>query len=113
MGQGTTPSTDAQPFICLHGEEKDSGNIPLTIEGGEGFLPGAVDDFTISCPRLGDIKSITIGHDNRGQDAQTSKWKVDQVLVTCMHTQRGRRLAHELVGRQRGRGDGPGGQRRG
>ena len=90
MGQGTTPSTDAQPFICLHGEEKDSGNIPLTIEGGEGFLPGAVDDFTISCPRLGDIKSITIGHDNRGHDAQTSKWKVDQVLVTCMHTQRGR-----------------------
>ena len=90
MGQGTTPSTDAQPFICLHGEEKDSGNIPLTIQGGEGLLPGAVDDFTISCPRLGDIKSITIGHDNRGHDAQTSKWKVDQVLVTCMHTQRGR-----------------------
>ena len=90
MGQGTTPSTDAQPFICLHGEEKDSGNIPLTIQGAEGFAPGAVDDFTISCPRLGDIKSITIGHDNRGHDAQTSKWKVDQVLVTCMHTQRGR-----------------------
>ena len=90
MGQGTTPSTDAQPFICLHGEEKDSGNIPLTTQGGEGFAPGAVDDFTISCPRLGDIKSITIGHDNQGRDAQTSKWKVDQVLVTCMHTQRGK-----------------------
>jgi hypothetical protein len=49
-----------------------------------------VDQFCITCADLGDLSHIKIGHDNDGRDAQTSRWKVDKVVVTCAANQRGK-----------------------
>ena len=90
-GQGTSPHTDATAFIKLHGADKASDEMELIAEAKENaFLPGCMDEFTFTCAPLGNLKAITIGHDNKGVDAHSSKWKVDKVVVTCLQSGKSR-----------------------
>lgn len=87
--QGTSPHTDATAFIKLHGRDKMSDEMGLVIEAKDNaFLPGCTDEFTFTCAPLGDLKAITIGHDNKGMDSHTSRWKVDKVVVTCLRSEK-------------------------
>jgi hypothetical protein len=54
------------------------------------FRSGHVDEFAITCPDLGDLTQLELWVGNRqfnyleGHNLQTSRWKVDKVVVTCL-----------------------------
>uniref|UniRef100_S4RUF8 Uncharacterized protein n=1 Tax=Petromyzon marinus TaxID=7757 RepID=S4RUF8_PETMA len=61
--------TTANPWICVSGEQEETGVIPV---------PKNVLEMTFECPNLGKLTTLQIGHDNAGLMA---KWLVDCVLV--------------------------------
>jgi hypothetical protein len=87
----TSPHTDATVRIKLHGtsgRESEERILRPADQHADSLLPGCVDQFCITCVDLGDLSHITIGHDNDGEDAFTSRWKVDRVIVTCVSSQK-------------------------
>ena len=88
---GISPHTDATVRIKLHGangRESEERILRPADQHADSLLPGCVDQFCITCVDLGDLSHITVGHDNDGKDAFTSRWKVDRVIVTCVSSQK-------------------------
>ena len=50
------------------------------------FQPGHVDEFAITCNDLGDLHECKVWHKNDGVDMQSSRWKLDKVVVTCIQS---------------------------
>jgi hypothetical protein len=49
----------------MHGANGNSRRTELRLLGHESFRSGAKDVFEIDEPFLGDIKSVTVHHDNK------------------------------------------------
>ena len=60
--------TDANMHLIIVGENGDTGKVKLasSAEHRDKFERGNVDSFVVEAVELGDIKRITIGHDNSG-----------------------------------------------
>ena len=43
-----------------------------------------VDEFGVTCSDLGDLSELRIWHANDGHDLQSSRWKLNKVIVTCL-----------------------------
>lgn len=87
----TTTGTDATVHIEMVGTLGSSGvhslNAYTPREERDGiFRAGSIDEFAISCTDLGDIYQLRIWHDNDGSDLQSSRWKLDKVVVTCIQS---------------------------
>jgi hypothetical protein len=63
--------------VCVRARRAQGG-------GGSLFSPGHIDEFALTCEDLGDIQTCTIGHENDGLDSNTSAWKLEKVVVTCI-----------------------------
>jgi hypothetical protein len=50
------------------------------------FQAGHVDEFAITANDLGDLCECRIWHLNDGVDMQSSRWKLDKVVVTCIQS---------------------------
>jgi hypothetical protein len=50
------------------------------------FQPGRVDEFAITANDLGDLVECRVRHENDGVDMQSSRWKLDKVIVTCIQS---------------------------
>ena len=50
------------------------------------FQPGSIDEFAISCEDLGDIASLRVWHENDGADLQSSRWKLEKIVITCIQS---------------------------
>jgi hypothetical protein len=85
---GTSPHTDASVSIRLIGSVADSGEQRLVHEGDDAeiFRPGHVDEFAITCTDIGDIEAIEVWHGNDGLDWNTSRWKLEKLIVTCLQS---------------------------
>ncbi len=55
-------------------------------EHHEIFQPGSVDEFAITANDLGDLHECRVWHRNDGVDMQSSRWKLDKVVVTCIQS---------------------------
>ena len=69
--------TDANVFLDLVGEAGESGRIQLESSRSN-FERGKTDEFRVSCPSLGAISKIRIGHDAMGMGAG---WFLEKVFV--------------------------------
>ncbi|XP_060083246.1 lipoxygenase homology domain-containing protein 1-like [Ylistrum balloti] len=80
-GSELNSSTTADVFICMHGQRGDTGQRKLvkseTTESAV-FQQGTMDVFHIEAVSLGELKKITIGHNNRGANPS---WFLDKVVV--------------------------------
>jgi hypothetical protein len=94
----TSPHTDAGVTITLRGTKL--GNLTssppqrLVHEGedAEIFRPGHVDEFAVTCPDIGDLKTLEIKVDRNGKDWSSSMWKLDRVVVTCLQSHKGEEM---------------------
>ncbi|KAK1803299.1 hypothetical protein P4O66_004083 [Electrophorus voltai] len=73
--------TDADVFLTIFGERGDTGERKLVSEGKDNFERGNEDKFTIDAPNLGNLRKITIGHNNKGSSAG---WGCDKVIIDDM-----------------------------
>ncbi|XP_077990949.1 uncharacterized protein LOC144445282 [Glandiceps talaboti] len=75
--------TEATVSITVYGTRGNSG--PLLLGGGDGntFLPGNVDEFTITVGDVGRLYKIRIGHDN---GVEFAAWLCDMVKLQDIHT---------------------------
>jgi len=74
--------TDSNVSISMIGT---LGKLDKTVLDNEhnNFETGHVDKFKIATLDLGDLKSITIGHDGKGIG---SDWQLDKVMISCEET---------------------------
>jgi len=70
--------TDANVFVTVYGENGDSGQRKLEGSGNL-FERAQTDEFGFELVELGELKKVTIGHDNSGFGAS---WFLDKVVVT-------------------------------
>ncbi|XP_059165244.1 lipoxygenase homology domain-containing protein 1-like [Physella acuta] len=77
---GTVKSagTDASIFIIMHGNRGSTDRIPLRDPDGRRFERGSLDYFTGTTEFIGQLKSITIGHNNGGWQAG---WFLEDVRI--------------------------------
>lgn len=74
------PDDVRPPEVRLIVEELDEGfNEDHAI-----FQPGHVDEFAITASDLGDLYECRVWHQNDGVDMQSSRWKLDKIIVTCI-----------------------------
>eukprot|EP00727_Mastigamoeba_balamuthi_P010665 m51a1_g6220 hypothetical protein (2032) ;mRNA; r:217273-223689 len=71
--------TDANVFVVLTGALGSSGRRPLAARGKNLFERSSVDEFAVQCADLGELRSLTVGHDNSGASAG---WFLDKVVVS-------------------------------
>ncbi|KAH3761318.1 hypothetical protein Pelo_6863 [Pelomyxa schiedti] len=69
--------TDANVYVIIHGSLGDSAKQFLDGPGNR-FERGKRDIFLVECVDLGELKSVTIGHDGSGLG---SAWFLDEVIV--------------------------------
>uniref|UniRef100_A0A6B2KWS8 PLAT domain-containing protein n=1 Tax=Arcella intermedia TaxID=1963864 RepID=A0A6B2KWS8_9EUKA len=69
--------TDANVFITIEGTEGRVDKAKLDNDK-DNFERGRIDVFPLTTLDLGEIKQITIGHDNKGL---ASAWYLDKVLI--------------------------------
>ena len=48
------------------------------------FQPGEVNEFSVTCADVGDITAVTVMHDNDGYDWNSSRWKLERIVITCL-----------------------------
>ncbi|XP_064633987.1 lipoxygenase homology domain-containing protein 1-like isoform X3 [Lineus longissimus] len=76
--------TDANVHVCLFGDQGES--TPKRLDKtGNNFERGKKDEFMISCPAVGKIQRIRIGHDNSGP---SPGWFLDKVIVDDLELNR-------------------------
>ncbi|XP_078473113.1 lipoxygenase homology domain-containing protein 1 [Lampetra planeri] len=75
--------TDANVFVCLYGEQGDTGDRMLYTSRNNvnKFERGNVDEFVIECVTLKRVTRVRIGHDGRGG---SSGWFLDKIMVKEM-----------------------------
>jgi len=81
-GTDSGAGTDANVYISILGTVGKIDKVILDNTTNN-FETGQVDKFKISSLELGDIKSITIGHDGAGIGAE---WQLDKVIIHCAET---------------------------
>lgn len=74
--------TDANVSIILHGTKGNSKQTRLSNSAKDTFERGRYDVFQMTSNDIGDIKMITIQHDNSGKKAG---WFLDGVKVRCFN----------------------------
>ncbi|XP_074659812.1 lipoxygenase homology domain-containing protein 1-like [Tubulanus polymorphus] len=72
--------TDANVILQMFGSLGDSGEIKLN-NSKNNFEKGQKDEFTVSCPHIGKLDRIRIGHDNKGP---APGWFLDKIIVDDM-----------------------------
>ncbi|XP_069127319.1 uncharacterized protein [Argopecten irradians] len=80
-GSQLDSGTTADVFICIHGQRGDTGQRKLVKSESTNsamFQQGTMDVFQIEAVSLGDLKKITIGHNNKGADPG---WFLDKVVI--------------------------------
>ncbi len=70
--------TDANVYLTIHGCDGDAGEFALNNMNRDDFERGHTDDFAITAPDLGDLKSIHVRHDNSGEKPG---WFLSQVNI--------------------------------
>lgn len=76
--------TDSNVYIILHGEKNQSSNkIFLDNSDHDDFEKNQYSDFNVSTSDIGDVESITIGHDNSGKKPG---WFLERVIVKNITT---------------------------
>lgn len=69
--------TDAAVWVELHGAgSTSSGRLLLASADPDCFARARAATFELSCPALGELKELVIGHDGRGPG---SGWHLQQV----------------------------------
>jgi hypothetical protein len=71
--------TDATVCVELRGSLGSSGRLPLVCTTRNCFERGAVDEFEVACPLLGELKEAVVGHDGKGAAAA---WHLAHLQVT-------------------------------
>jgi len=69
--------TDADVFVCLHGESSSSERVMLP-SAPEDFERGTKSVFVVSMPPVGELQQMTVGHNNKGFNAA---WHLDYAEV--------------------------------
>ncbi|XP_072045883.1 lipoxygenase homology domain-containing protein 1-like [Amphiura filiformis] len=89
--------TDANVHIIIYGDDIDTGKLTLkkSKTHKDKFERGNMDEFEMEAPKVGDVKKIRIGHDNKG--AFGGGWMLDNVELESPSTL-GKRL-HFACGR--------------
>ncbi|DBB10366.1 TPA: hypothetical protein ACH3X3_001925 [Trebouxia sp. C0006] len=79
--------TDATVFVELAGELGSGPRCKLMNQAGaaDAFGRGQTDSFMVQLPELGELHSLTIDHDNKGQKPG---WHLDLVEVTHLPSSR-------------------------
>eukprot|EP00879_Flechtneria_rotunda_P027645 GHRR01029623.1.p1 GENE.GHRR01029623.1~~GHRR01029623.1.p1 ORF type:complete len:431 (+),score=171.03 GHRR01029623.1:92-1294(+) len=81
-GSAADAGTNADAFIDLQGSSGHFG--PYTLPAGpDAFEAGCRDSFTFSTPELGELQTVTIGHNNIGA---APAWFVERLELTNMQT---------------------------
>ncbi|GMH36686.1 hypothetical protein BSKO_04559 [Bryopsis sp. KO-2023] len=75
--------TDANVFVQLFGDQRQSAKILLKARGKSDFERGQRDEFEIECKDLRELTKLRIGHDNKGL---ASSWNLSHVDVICGNT---------------------------
>ncbi|XP_059150632.1 lipoxygenase homology domain-containing protein 1-like isoform X2 [Physella acuta] len=70
--------TDANVTLTMFGEFGDSGEKKLRKSKKNCFERKAIEEFILTCPKLGRLDRIRIGHDNSGPNAG---WFLDKIIV--------------------------------
>ncbi|KAK3253157.1 hypothetical protein CYMTET_37584 [Cymbomonas tetramitiformis] len=84
-GDMRSAGTDASVFIIFHGSRiPASAKKNLESQGKDLFERGQVDEFMFEFDDVGDVNTITVGHDNRGLGAG---WFLNHVEVTVLGKQ--------------------------
>jgi hypothetical protein len=89
--RATSAHTDASVWIEMTGASGSTQKQRLEQPGCDVFRAGGVDEFPITCADIGEITHVTVMHDNDGYDWNTSRWKLDKIVITCL------RYDHSLV----------------
>ncbi|XP_021373395.1 lipoxygenase homology domain-containing protein 1-like isoform X2 [Mizuhopecten yessoensis] len=80
-GSQLSSGSTADVFVCMHGQRGDTGRRKLVkseTTDSAVFQQGTMDVFHIEAVSLGELKKITIGHNNKGDDPG---WFLDKVVV--------------------------------
>ncbi|CAF4182729.1 unnamed protein product, partial [Rotaria sordida] len=70
--------TDADVFITLYGNIRETGAIRLDNNKKDMFEAGQKDEFTVDCPTVGVLNKILIAHNNKGS---APGWFLDRILI--------------------------------
>ena len=70
---------DAHGHITLYGENGESGKRPLK----KGFERGETDKFLIECLDLGQLKKVTLEHDNTS--FKKVKFKTNHIILATIY----------------------------
>ncbi|KAG2499991.1 hypothetical protein HYH03_002273 [Edaphochlamys debaryana] len=69
--------TDSNVFMVMYGDKNTSGEVKLE-NGPENFSRGRTDVFNVDLLPLGNVNSLRIGHDAKGNNP---RWHLDRVVV--------------------------------
>jgi PLAT/LH2 domain len=72
------PGTDARVSIAMGGSGAKWPAMPLGTGRATDFDAGNIDVFTIDAPRLGELTSLEISHDNTGASPE---WYLEWVVI--------------------------------
>jgi hypothetical protein len=88
-GRAVTAGRARQVFIQLHGSKADSKRVQLRNNGEVNFERGSTDTFVLRELDLGEIRSVTIAHDNSSSfNARfDADWFLEQVTVRAAHSE--------------------------
>ncbi len=82
-GPSLFSGTDADVFIVLRGEEKDTGRLRLDNPPGNDFERGRTDSFLVgTAAGIGDLKKVTIGFE--AEAGVFPGWYLEEVVVESM-----------------------------
>ncbi|CAF1005020.1 unnamed protein product [Rotaria sordida] len=76
-GNKSGAGTDADVFITLYGNLRETGGIRLENNKNM-FEAGQKDEFTVECPTVGVLNKILIAHNNKGS---APGWFLDRILI--------------------------------
>jgi hypothetical protein len=79
-GNVKSGGTDANVYITIHGSKGNSSRL-LLDNNANNFEKGDIDTFPLTLADLGELKTITIEHDNTGHKPG---WYLEWVQITEM-----------------------------